>query len=75
MSRGVLWRSIYYAIQDKNTRPGYLSHPMAQLQETLIAQGAKIGHSLGEPDVELIERIGVLPESDNIDEAVNDKPA
>jgi hypothetical protein len=31
------------------------------LQETLIAQGAELGQTLGEPDPELIERIGVLP--------------
>lgn len=41
---------------------------LRQLQNTLIDQGAELGQSVGEPDVELIERIGVLPKS------VNDKP-
>jgi len=35
------------------------------LQDKLISQGAELGQSIGEPDGELIERIGVLPKSDN----------
>jgi hypothetical protein len=32
-----------------------------RLQTTLIEQGAELGQGLGDPNPELIERIGVLP--------------
>lgn len=36
-----------------------------ELQDILIRQGAELGQGVGEPDKDLIERIGVLPKSDN----------
>jgi hypothetical protein len=38
--------------------------PVRDLQNRLINQGAEIGQGLGEPDAQLIERIGVLPAYD-----------
>jgi hypothetical protein len=38
--------------------------PLRQLQSRLIEQGAELGQSLGEPDPELIDRIGVLPKEE-----------
>jgi hypothetical protein len=35
------------------------------LQNRLIEQGAELGQGIGEPDPELIERIGVLPVDDD----------
>jgi hypothetical protein len=35
--------------------------PIRELRNRLIDQGAEIGDTLGEPDAETIERIGVLP--------------
>ena len=36
------------------------------LQDRLIAQGAELGQSLGEPDEDTIERIGVMPKSNHV---------
>jgi hypothetical protein len=38
--------------------------PVRDLQNRLIDQGAEIGQGIGEPDAQLIERIGVLPGHD-----------
>lgn len=38
--------------------------PIRALQNRLIDQGAELGQSLGEPDPELIDRIGVLPKEE-----------
>jgi len=37
---------------------------VSRLQDALIAQGAELGQSLGEPNEELIEEIGVLPKEE-----------
>ena len=38
---------------------------IAELQDRLITQGAELGPTLGEPDPEIIDRIGVLPDEDS----------
>jgi hypothetical protein len=37
---------------------------VSRLQDALIAQGAELGQSLGEPNEKLIEEIGVLPKEE-----------
>lgn len=44
--------------------------PIATLQNRLIDQGAELGQTLGDPDPELIERIGVLPHHDDGDDGL-----
>lgn len=49
--------------------------PIQKLQNALIEQGAEIGQSVGEPDAELIERIGVLPKSSSDEPPAQDTAA
>jgi hypothetical protein len=43
-----------------------------QLRQTLIDQDAELGQGLGEPDPELIERIGVLPKEEPVSSGADD---
>jgi hypothetical protein len=45
-------------------RCGVRDVPIADLQNRLIDGGAELGQGLGEPDPELIERIGLLPKEE-----------
>ncbi len=40
---------------------GIRAVPVSLLQDTLVAQGAEIGRTVGEPDVRAIEEVGQLP--------------
>jgi hypothetical protein len=56
-------------------RCGVRDVPVSALQSLLTGQGVELGETLGEPDWELVERIGVLPDAAVAKEAADDDSA